>query len=53
MNIPFEVVLAHDGCRGIYQICWNNGVWKIFDTYKYEDCEIFPTLDLAIKALYA
>jgi hypothetical protein len=36
-----------------YAITWNNGVWKIFNIHKYEDCEVFNSLDLATKALYA
>ena len=39
--------------RGPFHIIWNNGVWKIFNTWDFRDCEIFPSLDLAKKALHA
>jgi hypothetical protein len=42
-----------DHIRGHYVIKWNNGVWKIFDMWHYEDCQLFPSYILALKALYA
>lgn len=39
--------------RNNFRIQWNNGVWKIFDTYTYKDCEVFASYLLAVEALNA
>jgi len=53
-KFPRNISLKGDlNYRGNFRIQFNNGVWKIFDIRRYEDCEIFASYKLALEALHA